>query len=136
MSAVVFWCCHGVSMLLAHPISEDVVNNAIVKHREKVGVKQDDYGMIVQITVVEMRSLGVGTSVQIVPGHVIQHSCKRLYTPDEWVALPALPHNVQSTNGKNIVVATRLCKCGKHVGYPEMKVTHVEHTCNARGGSA
>lgn len=137
------WSCYGFDMqnLPTEPADEilKIINNSIDQIRKDVAApaRKEDMrlygGAIMQRLIVELRSKNIRVSVSIEPGHIMQHICGRIYLPEEWDAL-----EVHGVTMKNIAgdgsarIPTRLCGCGKYVGYDGMSITHAEEVCNTK----
>ncbi len=137
MSITFTWSCLGFDVTGTPGESgEDIIR--IVKSHATEVLKDKVYasehgGQILTRVLVELRSQGKKASVVIDPGHLVRHSCGRVYLPKDWNALRVEPVMMCNAVGdQEVKMPTRLCGCGEFIGYDKITMTHAEDVCNSK----
>lgn len=137
------WSCAGFDLRssLNEPVDTimEIVSNHVDKIKKSIGDSSGEEwmrqngGAVLQRLVVELRAKNIRVSIEVEPGHIMQHVCGRIYLPSEWGSLDIKPITLKNGAGDGSArMPTRLCGCGEYVGYDGMCVTHAENVCNTR----
>jgi hypothetical protein len=102
-----------------------------------VNARITNAGVAVMLLAAELIALDVRVTVHVADGHMLKHSCGRVYAPADWDARPASHQTVRShATGKVVLMPQRECACGASALWDSLTIVHPDDLCTSRGGQA